>query len=82
MTFSFEASENVREIVALVRDVVACELLVARQAWALRDEQHAAGLDSVARQLIGVVPPLRDDRPLGEDIERVLELLTDERLFS
>ncbi|CAN5885896.1 aromatic amino acid lyase [soil metagenome] len=81
MTFSFEASENVREIAALVRDVVACELLVARQAWALRNEEHAPGLGTIAQRLISVVPPLDDDRPLGRDVDNVRALLTDERLF-
>lgn len=80
MTFAFEASENVREIVPLVRDVVACELLTARQAWALRDGRHAAGLAPLAEQLFDLVPAVRDDRPLGEDLATLARLLADEEL--
>ncbi len=75
MTFAFEASEKLRRVSALVRDVVACELLAARQAWALRDGGVAAGLDPVADRLCALIPPVVEDRPLGEDIERLVELL-------
>ncbi len=81
MTFVFEASENVREISSLLRDVVASELLVSRQAWALRGERRATGLGRLAERLIETVAPLDSDRPLGVDLDRVRLLLADETLF-
>jgi histidine ammonia-lyase len=75
MTFAFEASEKLRRVCALVRDVVACELLAARQAWSLRGGGVAAGLDEIAERLCALVPPVVEDRPLGEDIEQLVGLL-------
>ncbi len=82
MTFAFDAAERLRRIEALVRDVVACELLVVRQAWALRGDTPAAGLVPLARWLAEVVDPVGADRPLGGDIERLAGLLAAEALPS
>lgn len=74
-TFAFEAAEKLRRIEALVADVLAVELLLARQAWALRGRPPAPGLGPRARALAEAVPPVDVDRPLGADIERVRDLV-------
>lgn len=75
MTFAFEAAEKSRRVESLVRDVIACELLVARQAWALRGEEIPEGLRSVAQSVIDAVDPVNEDRPLGPDITRLIGML-------
>jgi histidine ammonia-lyase len=75
MTFAFEAAEKLRRVEGLVRDVVACELLVARQAWALRGGPVAAGLEAIYRRVSGVVEPVEGDRPLGPDLTRLVGVL-------
>lgn len=76
MTFAFEAAEKLRRIEELVREVVACVLLTARQAWALRtDAAPAAGLSSVAEHLFRRVAPVEEDRALGGDIDGLVAAL-------
>lgn len=74
-TFGFEAAEKLRRCERLAEDVLAVELLTARQAWALRGRPPAPGLAAVAGALTAAIPPVDEDRPLGEDVERVLGLL-------
>ena len=75
MTFAFEAAEKLRRVEELVRDVLACELLVARQAWALRGAGTPAGLEQVAGRLADAVEPVEEDRPLGQDLTRLARML-------
>jgi histidine ammonia-lyase len=75
-TYSFEAAENLRRAEELTREVLACELLTVRQAWALRGGDPAPGLAPVAALLAERVAPIDEDRPLGPDIDRLLDLLT------
>jgi histidine ammonia-lyase len=75
MTFAFEAAEKLRRVEELVRDVLACELLVARQAWALRGAGTPAGLEEVAGRLADAVEPVVEDRPLGADLTRLVGML-------
>ena len=75
MTFVFEAAEKLRRVEELVRDVLACELLVARQAWALRGAGTPAGLEEVAGRLADAVEPVVEDRPLGTDLTRLVGML-------
>jgi histidine ammonia-lyase len=75
MTFAFEAADDLRRVEALVREVVACQLLVARQAWGLRAQPVAAGLGTAAALLEKTVPLIESDRPLGGDIDRLVALL-------
>ncbi len=73
MTFGFEAAEDLRRVEALVREVAACELLTARQAWALRAQPMAAGLRPAAEAIEHAVAPVDTDRPLlldGEAFDR------------
>jgi len=75
MTFSFEAAEKLRRVETLVRDVMACQLLVVRQAWALRGAPVATGLQDHFAQLAASIPPVEQDRPLGSDIGVLVALL-------
>lgn len=80
MAFTFEAAEKLRRSEALVGEVVACELLTCRQAWALRSGPVATGLASRARIIAELVPPIESDRPLGPDIARLQTLLATDLL--
>ncbi len=71
----FAAAENLRAAAALAREVTAIELITARQAWWLRGSGPAPGLGAVATPLLDAVPPVDDDRPLGDDVSRVVGLL-------
>jgi histidine ammonia-lyase len=75
MAFTFEAAEKLRRAEALLGDVLACELVICRQAWALRGAPPASGLAEYVRAITEAVPPVDRDRPLGPDIERVAALL-------
>lgn len=75
MTFGFEAAEKLRRIEELVIEIAACELVTARQAWALRGLPAPPGLAAMAALVEAVVPPVNEDRPLGGDIEAATRLL-------
>lgn len=75
MTFALEAAEKLRRVEELVRDVLACELLVARQAWALRGAETPAGLKEIAGRLADAFEPVGEDRPLGQDLTRLVRML-------
>jgi histidine ammonia-lyase len=75
MTFAFEAAEDLRQVEALVAEVVGCELLAARQAWGLRGQPIAAGLEPAAALIENTVPLIETDRPFGSDIGRLVALL-------
>jgi histidine ammonia-lyase len=79
MTFAFEAADKLRRVEELVREVLACELLVCRQAWALRSSLPAEGLAEYVRLLIELIAPVDEDRPLGNDIAKILALLREGR---
>ena len=75
MTFAFEAAEKLRRVEGLVRDVLACELLVARQAWALRSVGASESLKGISDHLADTVSPVEEDRPLGPDLDRLVGML-------
>ena len=52
-SFAPEAAEQLRRVEQLTREVVACELLAARQAWWLRRTSPAGGLGPLAACLRG-----------------------------
>jgi len=74
MTFAFEAAEKLRRVHALVRDVMACELLTVYQAWSL-GAGAAASLSEHFDILRTAVAPIEVDRPLGGDIASLIGLL-------
>jgi histidine ammonia-lyase len=89
-SFAPEAAEQLRRVQELTREVVACELLTARQAWWLRDSGGsgpgarwtgpAPGLRPLAACLEELVAPVDRDRPLGPDLERLIGALERDEL--
>lgn len=75
MVFAFEAADKLLTIEQMVREVAACELLVCRQAWALRESPVAEGLRAHFAELTGAVEVVEEDRPLGGDISAIVGLL-------
>ncbi|MGH2821082.1 MAG: aromatic amino acid lyase, partial [Actinomycetota bacterium] len=75
MTFAFDVAERLRRVEELAIDVVACELLAARQAWALRGGARPPGLRGVAEAVCSCAEPVTADRPLGADIESLASLV-------
>jgi histidine ammonia-lyase len=57
--------------------IVAIELLAAAQAYELQRSSaaRAAQTDAVYRKIRALIPPYKDDRPLGADIQKARELL-------
>jgi histidine ammonia-lyase len=57
--------------------IVAIEVLAAAQAYDLQGEAsaRAAQTDAIYRRVRALIPPYRDDRPLGADIQTARELL-------
>jgi histidine ammonia-lyase len=84
-SFAPEAAEQLRRVEQLTREVVACELLAARQAWWLRGrggrwDGPAPGLRPLAACLEELVAPVDRDRPLGPDLERLIGALERDEL--
>jgi histidine ammonia-lyase len=79
-SFAPEAAEQLRRVEELVREVVACELLAARQAWWLRGRPPAPGLRPLAAALEERVAPVDTDRPLGPDLDRLAGVLERDEL--
>jgi histidine ammonia-lyase len=79
-SFAPEAAEQLRRVGQLTREIVACELLAARQAWWLRGTSPAGGLRPLAACLEDLVAPVERDRPLGPDLARVIEALERDEL--
>jgi histidine ammonia-lyase len=75
MTFAYEAAEKLCRAEDLIREILACVLLTARQTWTLRPAPPADGLRSHVAALTDAVPPVDRDRPLGSDIETLTSLL-------
>ncbi len=74
-TSGLQAAEELRRAEGLAREILAIELIAARQAWFLRGRRPAPGLEAVAAPLEAAVPPVVEDRPLGPDVNAVLGLL-------
>lgn len=72
-TFSWEAVGTLAEAIRLTREVTACELLAVHQAFALSKRPIPAGLRDLHQGVANVVPPIDADRPLGQDLTRLLE---------
>ena len=89
-SYAPEAAEQLRRVGDLAREVVACELLAARQAWWLRRTGGAVGqargagpapgLGPLAACLEDLVAPVDRDRPLGRDLARLVEALERDEL--
>lgn len=71
-SFTFEAAECLREAVAGLREVLACEVLAVHQARLLGATLPAAPLLDAAA---AVLPPGTADRPFGRDVDALTSLL-------
>ncbi|GAA1640368.1 aromatic amino acid lyase [Kribbella alba] len=72
-SFSWEAAGGLGEAVRLSREVLACELLAVYQAFALSKRVVPAGLREFLESVANVVPLIEADRPLGVDLQRLIE---------
>ncbi len=72
-TFTWEAAGNLTTAVRLAREVVAAELLVVHQAFALSEREIPAGLGDLHAAVQAVVPPIDGDRPFGLDLQAILD---------
>jgi histidine ammonia-lyase len=79
-TFAPEAAEKLRRVEELARELAACELLAARQAWWLRRAAPAAGLRGIAARLAELAAPVDRDRPLGGDLATIVAALERDEL--
>jgi len=71
-SFAWEAAEKLRAALRHTRAVTAGELLAGYQAAALSGHQPPAGCRALLDWLAGIVGPIDDDRPFGEDIEHLI----------
>ena len=71
-SFAWEAAEKLRAALRHTRAVTAGELLAGYQAAALSGRQPPAGCRALLDWLAGIVGPIDDDRPFGEDIEHLI----------
>jgi histidine ammonia-lyase len=70
-SFAWEAAGKLRAALRHARAVTACELLAGFQAAALSGPPPA-GSRVLLDWLAGIVDPIEEDRPFGEDIERLI----------
>jgi histidine ammonia-lyase len=71
-SFAWEAAGKLRAALRHARAVTACELLAGFQAAALSGQPPPAGSRVLLDWLAGIVDPIEEDRPFGEDIERLI----------
>ena len=71
-SFAWEAAGKLRAALRHARAVTACELLAGYQAAALSGRPTPAGSRLLLDWLAAIVAPIDEDRPFGEDIERLI----------
>ena len=75
-SFAWEAAEKLAAALRHARAVTACELLAAYQAATLSGFSERPPTDR-ARALLdwlaGIIAPIDDDRPFGEDLQHLIE---------
>jgi histidine ammonia-lyase len=72
-SFAWEAAEKLAAALRHARAITACELLAGYQAAALSGRPPPAGSRALLEWLAGIVGPIDDDRPFGEDLQRLIE---------
>ncbi len=75
-SFAWEAAEKLAAALRHVRAVTACELLAAYQAATLSGFSERPPTDRVRALLdwlAGIIAPIDDDRPFGEDLQHLIE---------
>ncbi len=74
------AARQARQVIQNVEHVIAIELHGAIEALAYRSERPGEGTRKALRMLREVVPPLRGDRPLSQDIEALVQFIRNDAL--
>ena len=74
-SFSWEAAEQLRTVLQLAREVIACEALAVRQGLHLSRGTVPAGLTGWSAELSALVPEIKGDRAFGLDLEVLLAAL-------
>jgi histidine ammonia-lyase len=72
-SFAWEAADKLRIALRQARAVTACELLAGYQAAALSERPPPPGCRALLDWLAVIVGPIDEDRPFGEDIERLIQ---------
>ena len=72
-SFAWEATEKLAAALCHARAVTACELLAGYQAAALSDRPPPTGCRALLGWLAGLIGPIDEDRPFGEDLQRLIE---------
>jgi histidine ammonia-lyase len=72
-SFAWEAAEKLADALRHARAVTACELLAGYQAAALSGRPPTAGTRALLDWIAGLVDPIEDDRPFGQDLQRLIE---------
>jgi histidine ammonia-lyase len=75
------AALKLLKILGNAQSILAIELLAAAQAYDLAPHgaARAAGTDALYRRVRKLIPHYRDERPLGQDIERACAMLHEDR---
>lgn len=73
--FTFLAAEKLERILDNLELVLASELLAARQARHLRGAPGPPRAEAALARLAASVEPVTEDRPLSEDVSRMVELI-------
>lgn len=76
------AARQTREIVTNVQRILAIELITAAEALEVRAAAPGAGTSHALSAVRWVVPPVRADRVLTGDIERVRSLIASDQLIE
>lgn len=71
-SFSWEATEKLRQAIGHAQVVTACELLAAFQAFRLSGQLPQPASQPLTDRLATLIPPVTADRPFGEDLARIL----------
>ena len=71
-SFAWEAAGKLSRALRHARAVTACELMAGYQAAALSGRTPPAGSRVLLEWLADVIGPIEDDRPFGEDLERLI----------
>jgi histidine ammonia-lyase len=79
-SFAWEAAEVLRGALRHAGVITACELLAGYRACSLSPLEAPDGCRELMARLAGIVGPVGADRPFGEDIERILDVLPAEDL--
>ncbi len=76
-SFAWEAAGKLSQALRHARAVTACELMAGYQAAALSGRPSPGGSRALLDWLARIIGPIEEDRPFGEDLERLIEASRD-----